>query len=288
MPLLKDPSGLLDKLLLEPNLLRPGVKPVGQVEVDWSHPLARHIKAFVIFQPSSGTFIDLVTNTKAVTSSGSPSYSADKYSYDGIDDASELAIDLSDVGEHVVVTRFYWDFTNPETLPFEYSPNYNINDGFLVNPSAGAPFSGKFSRGYKTGGTGSPQAYGFTRPSTGYHNYVFSSGYVYTDSNAWVDAEMQTLDFGTFTHTQSGTFPNETLYFGARNSSSLFADVDMDYFIVFDGNIGEAIVAAGIDSNPYQLLKPAGQIALPIPVAAGGATILPMISNYNHHNGGTI
>jgi hypothetical protein len=48
-----------DKLLREPNLATPNKKPVGNVELDWNHPLAKHVKYFVI----DGDGLDIASRT---------------------------------------------------------------------------------------------------------------------------------------------------------------------------------------------------------------------------------
>jgi len=49
---------LPDKLVREPNLLIPGRKPTGPVEIDWSHPLTNGLRTCHIFQSTR----DLVDN----------------------------------------------------------------------------------------------------------------------------------------------------------------------------------------------------------------------------------
>ncbi len=51
------------KAWLEPNLAIPKKKPTGPVEIDWSHPLAKGLKFFTIF--NNGAFVDLVNKDTA-------------------------------------------------------------------------------------------------------------------------------------------------------------------------------------------------------------------------------
>ena len=53
---------VLDNLLLEPNLLSPGLKPLGEVEIDRNNPLSFGMTHFYIFN-RHGVAIDLVSGT---------------------------------------------------------------------------------------------------------------------------------------------------------------------------------------------------------------------------------
>lgn len=54
MPKIGDPKSVL---IAEPNLLIPHAFPVGNVEIDWQHPAARHLLCYVI--PRNGRMMDI-------------------------------------------------------------------------------------------------------------------------------------------------------------------------------------------------------------------------------------
>jgi hypothetical protein len=63
-------------------LLYPGRKPVGNVEIDWSHPLAKGLKHFYLLGPNGTT--DLVT--RGVGTNNGVSYKGDIADFDGASD----------------------------------------------------------------------------------------------------------------------------------------------------------------------------------------------------------
>jgi len=92
------------ELLREPALLRAGEFPVGNVRVDWSHPLAHRLCGCWLFRPNNGLvnlahdspFADTATDLRLNVLNGTPTSTPRGYYFNG---GVNLAVDPDDVIE---------------------------------------------------------------------------------------------------------------------------------------------------------------------------------------------
>jgi PKD repeat protein len=135
-------------------------------------------------------------------------------------------------------------YNNNDSLAFEYTPDFNGNDGgFLVDPDA--PQSGG-AFGIALGRGGSRNNAFFTRPAAGsWHHYA-----IVLDTSAPAAQQITPYMDGapvTFTKTESGTgagnFANSTLYFMSRAGANLFGNGDLDEVAVYDRTLSAATIS---------------------------------------------
>jgi hypothetical protein len=150
-------------------------------------------------------------------------------SFDGVNDALSAAVDLSSTDKATIAFWLWKDsFANDDDLAFEYTPTFNNNNGFLVDPNSSG---GSFELDISTvpgplynGGT-------FTRPSTGaWHHYVI--GFDRTTGSSlgvtlYVDG-VSTSVTQNLSATMTGNYANSSLYFMSRAASSLFSAGRLD------------------------------------------------------------
>ena len=137
-----------------------------------------------------------------------------------------------------MVTLEFWSrelFANDDDLAFEYTPNYNSNQGgLLVDPNDA---SGKFDIAHRQGLSGGYNVFATTRPSAAaWHHYalVFDrSATAVSELKAYVDGATVSSTSAVGTDAL-GNFANSTLYFMSRAGSSLFGAGDLDEVAVYN------------------------------------------------------
>jgi hypothetical protein len=174
-------------------------------------------------------------------------------------DAASAAINLS---THPVITLEFWlswtTFAANDALAFEYTPNYNTNNGFLIDPNNST--GGKFSVGLSASSL--VAAMDFTRPSAGVrHHYVIELDRTQTTQAAqyrvFVDGVQQTLTVHT-ARVIGGNFINSSLFFMSRNLATLFGTGVLDEVALYDGWLTPAQAA-----NHFQVgSQGSGEISL--------------------------
>src|SRR6266498_4525713 len=148
--------------------------------------------------------------------------------YNGTSDGSSSAIDLS--GTTIVTMSFWINWTtnaNDDDLAFEYTPNYNSAEGFVVDWNAG---SGFFQFGMHSQSGGSYWTDHFTRPSAGaWHLVHLVMDRANRVNKGYVDGTSQTLTTDTHTAISSMlAYANSSLFFMSRNKASLFGAGTLD------------------------------------------------------------
>jgi YD repeat-containing protein len=191
-------------------------------------------------------------------------------SFDGSNDTASAKLDLSGSSQLTLEFWLNWAaYANNDRLAFEFTPNFNNNDGgFLVDPNAGE-LGGKFGVGIGRGGSRNT-AY-FARPSAGaWHHYT-----LVFDTQApanqqvipYVDGQPISYE-KTASGTGAGNFANSTLYFMSRNAITLFGNGKLDEVALYNRALNSSEVATHFEAS---IGKPpvASFSANPSPVAAG-------------------
>ncbi len=234
--------------LLEPNLRIPGKKPVGQVKIDWSHPLARGLRAAILYYPD---IRDLVTG-QVLTKVGSPTKSTNNYTFDGTADGASLQIDLSNTRDiTVAIGMDISAYNNTDDLAAEFTPNFGASNGILIDPNSGAPYTGLFQLAMNPGVVSSA---GYPRPSVGYHDYCFAFINKFSGLGLIVDGKSIAAS-ATSPLVPVANYANSTLYINCRNNASLFASSINRYLFIWDRNVWTNY-GTEISRDPYQFLIP--------------------------------
>ncbi|HEX4752855.1 MAG TPA: PKD domain-containing protein [Solirubrobacterales bacterium] len=166
--------------------------------------------------------------------------------FDGGTGAASVPLNLSGSTQLTLEFWLNWSaYANNDALAFEFTPNFNNEEGgFLVDPNAGE-LGGKFGIGI--GREGSRNNAYFTRPSAGaWHHYaiVFNTAApAAQEITPYVDGQpvsFEKLNSGT----GAGAFANSTLYFMSRAASSLFGKGSLDEVALYNRALSSAEIAA--------------------------------------------
>ena len=271
-----------------PDFSQPNKKPIGDAEIDWSNPLTKNIRLFVIFN-SAGLPYDLVTG-KFLSTTNNPvqtvSIRGKQLSFDGVNQSASIPVDLSNTANVTVLTGYSWDsYSNNDDFAFEFTPNanHNNNNGFFSDPN-GSSGGIALATNHQTTASRADSAFRFTRPSNGYHDYIFRYASVSNGITGWVDGIEQSMT-NIFDNTGSGTYEDSALYIASRNNSALFGEVDYNYLILFDEDITDknnSIQAHKLTKNPYQILKPKAPVIYFTASDSSGITVTEQTANTNY------
>jgi len=229
-------------------------------------------------EKSGGTFADGVGSNAAIFEggvglgtagalTGDPNTAA---SFDGANDTASAKLNLSSSSQLTLEFWLNWAaYANNDRLAFEYTPNFNNNDGgFLVDPNAGE-LGGKF--GVAIGRNGSRNNAYFNRPSAGaWHHYtlVFDTAAPAAQQvTPYVDGQPIAYE-KTASGTGAGNFANSSLYFMSRNAITLFGGGSLDEVALYNRALSSTEVAAHFDASIGKPPVPSFT-ASPNPVAAG-------------------
>jgi YD repeat-containing protein len=192
-------------------------------------------------------------------------------SFDGATGAASTALDLSAASQLTIEFWLNWSaYANDDDLAFEFTPNFNNNNGgFLIDPDAGE-MGGKFGVGIGRGESRN-NAY-FARPSAGaWHHYaiVFNTTAPaaqqitpYVDGKA-ISYEKLNSGIG------AGNFANSTLYFMSRAGSTLFGKGSLDEVSLYNRSLSAAEISSHYQASRSNKLPAASFTAAPNPVLAG-------------------
>jgi YD repeat-containing protein len=181
---------------------------------------------------------------------GDPNPSA---TFDG-SGAAAAALDLSGTSQLTLEFWLNWSaYSNNDLLAFEFTPNFNSQDGgFLVDPNAGE-LGGKF--GIAIGREGSRNNVYFNRPSAGaWHHYAIVMN---TQAPAaeqiipYVDGKAVPFEKAN-SGTGAGNFANSTLYFMSRAASTLFGKGGLDEVALYNSDLSPAQIAAHYEASANQ------------------------------------
>ncbi len=166
--------------------------------------------------------------------------------FDGGTGAASVPLNLSGSSQLTLEFWLNWNaYANNDALAFEFTPNFNNeNGGFLVDPNAGE-LGGKFGIGI--GREGSRNNAYFTRPSAGaWHHYAIvldTAAPAAQQITPYVDGlpvSYEKLNSGT----GAGAFANSTLYFMSRAASSLFGKGSLDEVALYNRALSPAEIAS--------------------------------------------
>jgi PKD repeat protein len=167
--------------------------------------------------------------------------------FNGTSDAAQANLDLSGTSQVTVEFWLKWNaYADDDRLAFEFTPNFNSNQGgFLVDPNAPED-GGKFAVGIGSG-TARNTVY-FERPSEGqWHYYALvmnTSAEAASQITPYVDGKAVPYD-KTQSGTGAGTFANSALYFMSRAGSALFGNGSLDEVAIYN----RALSAATVDDH---------------------------------------
>ena len=166
--------------------------------------------------------------------------------FDGTNDFASADLNLSNTG---VITLEFWlkwnTFANDDDLAFEFTPNYNVNQGgFLVDPNDP---TGRFQLSHRDGGfwSGYNTAV-FNRPTpAAWHHYALVLDRPAAATNElkiYVDGAVASTTYANTSDTLSN-FAQSTLYFMSRAGTALFGGGDLDEVAVYNRVLTAAEVA---------------------------------------------
>jgi PKD repeat protein len=204
---------------------------------------------------------------------GAPGDTGSATSFDGLNDAASAPLQLG--GKTAVTLEFWlkWDeWKNEDQLAFEYTPNFNDNDGgFLVDPNSSY---GQFAVALGRGASRNVAL--FARPTAGaWHHYAF----VLDTAAPANEAIVPYVDGKPVAYTKAaegtgaGPFANSTLYFMSRGGTGLWGAGDLQDVAVYDRPLSATQVAnhfAGVKGNQ----PPTASFTAPASVKVGEAVTL--------------
>jgi YD repeat-containing protein len=191
--------------------------------------------------------------------------------FDGATGAASAPLDLSGTSQLTLEFWLNWAaYASDDDLAFEFTPNFNLNNGgFLIDPNAGE-LGGKFGVGIGSGESRN-NAY-FARPSAGaWHHYaiVFNTGAPAAQQiTPYVDGKavpFEKLNSGT----GAGNFANSTLYFMSRAGSALFGKGSLDEVSLYNRALGAAEISAHYQASRSNKSPAASFTASPNPATIG-------------------
>jgi YD repeat-containing protein len=229
-------------------------------------------------EKSGPAFADGVGSNAAITEggigfgapgalAGDPNAAA---TFDGNNATASAKLNLSGTSQLTIEFWLNWAaYANDDHLAFEFTPNFNQNDGgFLVDPNAGE-LGGKFGIGIGRGESRNT-AY-FERPSAGvWHHYTLvfdTAAPAAGEVLPYVDGKPVSYE-KTSSGTGAGNFANSSLYFMSRNALTLFGKGGLDEVALYNRALNSSEVAAHFDASINKPPAPSF-IASPNPVAAG-------------------
>lgn len=189
--------------------------------------------------------------------------------FDGTDDAAFVRPGLGGKNKISIEAIARWDsFSNNDDMLLEYTDNYNTQSGgFILLPNSsgggGAP-SGVFATNYHNGSGGYNGGY-FTRPSAGWHHYVFTLDLTvgtgmcfaaYVDGVAQSMTQVFSTNITTTLATNSGaTIAGFGVFYRYTGLGSLFGAGALAKLVVYDGILSASEVRA-LSREPYASLRP--------------------------------
>lgn len=169
------------------------------------------------------------------------------FSFDGVNDYGQVALNLSAVSTLTVEFFLKWDVNGSgDDFALEHSATTNSNTGWNVdwdNSTGGAEANTVSVKWMASGSTSSPRRYTFARPSAATWHHVVLVIPVNGALTAYLDGKEVTTTMRE-TNAQTGTFANTTLNVMSRNAASLFGAGDMAHLAVYGSALSKAQVEA--------------------------------------------
>lgn len=171
------------------------------------------------------------------------------FSFDGVDDFGQVALDLSDTQVITVEFWLWWDsFGSGFDMALEFTEDeFSTNGGFVFDPdhSAGVvEIAHRINVGHN--------AKHYTRPSAAaWHHYavVFDATQPEADEvTAYLDGAFWTPASHPNSAENTGSFVSSTLNVMCRNGASLFGDGDMAHLAVYKTALSAGRIQAHFDA----------------------------------------
>lgn len=231
----------------------PGVKPTGNVTIDWDHPLARGLSTYVLFQDENP--IDLVTG-KQLTKFGGTEWRPDGQHFNEVDEHLVLA-DVTMNSNHSILMNLTPD-DNTGSLyqyPFSFGAISTAGAINMLLFESGAANNNSFSYSYGTSGQYADLA----------DSYPSFNG----KCNAWTRAGTAAPKFYidgsdyrelNIMQANATAMPNGTvkdLYLGARtglNADRYYGGV-IKYLAIYNDRVLSAGELDSFSADEYQFLR---------------------------------
>lgn len=235
-----------------PDFSRPGVKPTGAVEIDWSNPLARGLSFAVFFE--GGTDRAILGHAPTMNQGTN---TAQGYVQNGKQDLVYGAGDFTVTHDGTVL----FDYEQVNT-PHSGANVFRTNNNGIALMRSGDGF--QFTSSYSRVTIHNVDAVAF-----------FTIGAKSKVALSWRGAGERILtingvsDTKTITSFAYADSPLTIMRYSPDSRTVYYCGGRMKYFLKFDRALSEAEKAA-INEDPYQILKPAQPMMLFLP--AGGTT----------------
>lgn len=241
-----------------PDFSRPGVKPTGSVEVDWSNPLARGLKVCLLGSSQRAT--NLANQSSKLTINGNVTHKAlDGFVFgDTVSDyISDASTDYAQTGKFSAFLVVKAEYSSGSLPAFIARGDSSAGEWMFRHNNSGAV------RFYANGGT-------WNTTSANLLSYGIKQTVGFTaDTGSGLSVYVN----GAVANTAGGSFLNTStkpLTVGAADGDSNrpYAG-SMNLIIIYDRLLSDQ-EHAELNRDPYQILKPAQPRMLFLP--AGGAT----------------
>lgn len=254
-----------------PDFARPGVKPAGSVEIDWSNPLSYKLRFACLYNSQHG-FVDLLTGLapsgQIVNAAG---FNANHFWSDGGNNYLNYA---SKSGGNVTVSaRLFPTYNNGATI-ITTKPTYQHTDGFTVfatNVNESPRISvtqGGFSRHFITIGPHKSRGKYLidivVRLVNG-NTHLYQDGELYASLSGATPITSTELPISTLASAEEATI----------NLKSLEAEV---YHTFLFDDLTDA-ECRSINKDPYQILRPAQPMMLFQSAGGGGPSIIDILNS---------
>jgi len=242
---------LPDPRMEMPELLEPGRKPVGPVEIDRGHPLARGLVGCYLFRPNHGA-VDLVSGE--VT----PLHSSMTIGPSGLDLTNHT--NVTDLPAPILGTEFTFHVEARKTtgtfeslkVLFSYREGTGTNDTFIFYPWDTNNGSG--IRAYYDNAARLNQNSGAAHGDTDWHSFTLTGDDGTSSCNGRIDTKL-VAGIPSVLQAMTAT-PTAISLGGWYGTQQLCNDIYVKHFYVYDRNLRSTEIDS-LHQSPYQFLIPA-------------------------------
>lgn len=249
---------LPDSRLEMPELLEPGRKPVGNVKIDWTHPLAKRLEEYCLFGDTYDSASGLnVTSSLGVKKNGKSVDFSAPISYLRY---SPFIPKIDEIGKISICTRLFLSSTADDQILIEKSIDI-FTDGWVLFFDAAGPNGARVFDFYVATSVNSSRASPSNSHSTGWYDIVatFDSDLAAAARvKIYVNAVDETDGIADGTGAANSGGVGHFLQCGMHSTVSdrRYFDGLMDYMAIFSRALSSQ-EALTISRSPYQFLIPA-------------------------------
>jgi hypothetical protein len=234
--------------LREPNLLIPGKKPVGPVQIDWSNDMTSKLLVCLPFtETSSHSTYDLAQN-KILTFTGTEGISGQDRVFNGTDTYLTVCEPSLLYGTDITI--------------FLVSKNANLNDNSVFGSAANTntsvdrinvhlPYSGRVFWDYGTLDSSDRVSVANTISTTEFSTWAFTATSNFM--GIWKDSALLTSSAASIGRFNSSSNP---LILGAFIHTNIYYPGTIKAFYIFKRRLLDAEIVS-LTADPYQFLVPA-------------------------------